>query len=775
MVHINADWVEIINIIKIDCVLDVKAVPKLNINIPDHTILDKIGEGGMSAVYLARQQSLQRKVAIKVLKKLVMEDKLLAERFVDEAKTVASLDHPHIISIYEAKKLPSGLAYFTMPYLTHGDFSEIICTNAEHLIDLLGQICDGLSHAHEHGVIHRDLKPDNILFDQFGRIKIADFGIAITKKSQRKTKETQLLGSAHYMSPEQIQSRPIDHRSDIYSLGCIIYEKITGEHVYSASNDFSILMAHINKPMPILPAELSVWQPIIDQCLAKNPDDRYQSVADLKTDLMKIRYQDHQSDSKQKTTINWAAYKKFLVPASVAIVMLLLVVIGLTVVSHETEPTVMEPQLVDAQAESDLTVQSAQQQPLQQQPLIPPQALAKEVTATDPDTPLMETVINLPENNTSLDREPDLTARLSQANENLKAFRLTKPADDNAASQFSAILSEYPDNQAAKQGLHKVGLYYFSLIDSKLDQQAYGDAITHIQSLTDFFASYPMKADDYQPAIDKITNQAIHLAQQAIEKRRPNPQAKDYLTMAFMLAPGNTELTTVDNQYKAIPKTGDVMTDLSGHTWVFVAAANSTGVGDFWLAQSETTVKQFKAFAENKGFNERCEHFGKGGFFKKTWDKPPFDQTAQHPVICITATQAGAYAAWLSDNQKADYRLPTLAQWQSAQQQLAKKPNCGNSNIAGEETSNESKFDLRSDCRDDFVFTAPVKSLAAATNSHDVTGNVAEWVRNCDTQAFCAAGGSWKSGDLAATLKTESADPNKALSHVGFRLIKTID
>ncbi len=747
-----------------------KAVPKLNINIPDHTILDKIGEGGMSAVYLGRQQSLQRKVAIKVLKKLVMEDKLLAERFVDEAKTVASLDHPHIISIYEAKKLPSGLAYFTMPYLTHGDFSEIICTNAEHLIDLLGQICDGLSHAHEHGVIHRDLKPDNILFDQFGRIKIADFGIAITKKSQRKTKETQLLGSAHYMSPEQIQSRPIDHRSDIYSLGCIIYEKITGEHVYSANNDFSILMAHINKPMPILPAELSVWQPIIDQCLAKDPDDRYQSVADLKADLMKIRYQDHQSDSKQKTTINWAAYKKFLVPASILAGMAILVVAGLMFMGDEPEPTASEPLVAKPQTIPEETTQTTVQEPLK-----PPEALAKNVEQADPIGPLMETVVNLPENDPRRAQEPNLTDRLSQANENLKAFRLTKPAEDNAASQFAAILAEYPDNQAAKQGLHKVGLYYFSLINSKLEQQAYGDAITHIQSLTDFFKSYPMKADDYQTDIDKITNQAIHLAQQAIEKRRTNPQAKDYLTMAFMLSPDNAGLSKIETQYQAIPKTGDVMTDLSGFSWVFVAAANSTGTGDFWLAQSETTVAQFKAFAANKDFDERCEHFGRGGFFKKTWDKPPFDQTPQHPVICITAAQATAYAAWLSDSQQANYQLPTLTQWQTAQKQLAGNPNCDNSNVAGQETSSESKFEQHGDCRDDFVFTAPVKSFAANTNSHDLTGNVAEWVRDCGNQAYCAAGGSWMTGDIATTISTESADPKKALSHVGFRLIKTID
>ena len=289
-----------------------KTVPKLNLTIPDHTILDKIGEGGMSAVYLARQISLQRKVAIKILKKLVMDDKTLAERFVNEAKTVASLDHPYIISIYEAKKLPSGLAYFTMPYLTHGDFGEIICTNSDHLIELLSQICDGLSHAHKHGVIHRDLKPDNILFDQFGRIKIADFGIAISKNTERKTKETQILGSAHYMSPEHIQSRSIDHRSDIYSLGCIIYEKITGDHVFNEKNDFQILMAHINKPIPELPSALAIWQPVIDKCLAKNPDDRFQSVEQVKEALMAIKYHKEQLShpSPTKQALDFRKYLK---------------------------------------------------------------------------------------------------------------------------------------------------------------------------------------------------------------------------------------------------------------------------------------------------------------------------------------------------------------------------------------------------------------------------------------------------------------------------------
>lgn len=745
-----------------------RTVPKLNITIPDHTILDKIGEGGMSAVYLGRQLSLQRKVAIKVLKKLVMEDKLLAERFVDEAKTVASLDHPHIISIYEAKKLPSGLAYFTMPYLTHGDFSEIICTNAEHLIDLLGQICDGLSHAHEHGVIHRDLKPDNILFDQFGRIKIADFGIAISKKSQRRTKETQLLGSAHYMSPEQIQSKPIDRRSDIYSLGCIIYEKITGDHVFSGNGDFSILMAHINKPIPILPTGLSIWQPIIDQCLAKDPADRYQNVADLKADLMKIRYQDQATDTKRKNRL--FEVKKWGLPISIAGLILTLILFSILFSGKNSQPEEMSSLTAEQQDTIETTTQQQSTTELQ-----PPVALAKDTSENDQPLDLMATVITLPENQASQDNEPDLTGLLAVANNSLKEFRLTKPAGDNAAEQFAAILTAHPDNSAARQGLHKVGLYYFSLINSKLEQQAYADAQTHINSLNEFINAYPVSREDYQTAIGEITNQAINLANRAVIKRRSNPQADDYLTMAMALAPSEGKLMDANSSYQSIPKSGDLMTDLSGHQWVFVAAPAGAAFTDFWLAQKETTVSQFSAFAVDKGYAERCEHFGRGGFFKKTWNKPPFTQTVNHPVICLTAAQSQAYAGWLSENQNSDYRLPTAAEWQWAQQKLNTTPVCKQSNIAGQETIKESKIQSRSQCTDDYVFTAPVAAMATARNAFDLSGNVAEWVTDCGAQGdYCAAGGSWMSDDLAKTNKMEAASAVTAYSHIGFRLLKPL-
>lgn len=745
-----------------------RTVPKLNINIPDHTILDKIGEGGMSAVYLGRQLSLQRKVAIKVLKKLVMEDKLLAERFVDEAKTVASLDHPHIISIYEAKKLPSGLAYFTMPYLTHGDFSEIICTNAEHLIDLLGQICEGLSHAHEHGVIHRDLKPENILFDQFGRIKIADFGIAISKKSQRKTKETQLLGSAHYMSPEQIQSKPVDRRSDIYSLGCIIYEKITGDHVFSGNGDFSILMAHINKPIPILPPGLSIWQPIIDQCLAKDPAERYQTVADLKADLLKIRYQDRAPEAiSEKPPFD---VKKWALPISIAGLIISLILFGILFSGKDSQPEALATLTAEQQPAAEITQQQAT---TEIQP--PPESLAKDTSPNQQPLNLMATVITLPENQASEDSEPDLTALLAAANTSLKDFRLTKPADDNAAEQFAAILTAHPDNTAARQGLHKVGLYYFSLINSKLEQQAYEDALTHINSLNEFVDVYPVNMDDYQSAVSQITDQAIGLANRAVTKRRTNPQANDYLTMALALAPNENSLLTANTSYLSIPKSGDLITDLSGHQWLFVAAPTDAGFGDFWLAQNETTVSQFSAFASDKDFAERCEHFGSGGFFKKTWDKPPFDQTAKHPVVCLTAPQAQAYAGWLSETQSSDYRLPTAAEWQWAQQKLNTAAVCKQSNVAGQETNKESKFKSRAQCNDDFIFTAPVATMATANNSFDLSGNVAEWVTGCGAQgSYCAAGGSWMSDDLAKTKKLETATATTAYSHIGFRLLKPL-
>lgn len=743
-----------------------RTVPKLNLTIPDHTILDKIGEGGMSAVYLGRQISLQRKVAIKVLKKLVMDDKTLAERFVNEAKTVASLDHPYIISIYEAKKLPSGLAYFTMPYLTHGDFSEIICTNSDHLIELLSQICEGLSHAHKHGVIHRDLKPENILFDQFGRIKIADFGIAISKNTRRATKETQLLGSAHYMSPEHIQSKSVDHRSDIYSLGCIIYEKITGDHVFNEKNDFQILMAHINKPVPELPSALSIWQPIIEKCLAKDPKDRYQSVEQVKDALMTIKYHKEspdnlkQTQAKKQTTSKLAYW--FLAAAAV------LVAVSLTwyLTGPPDEPV----------TNASLVVSTDEQDEQNEAPSEPLEITVGVVEKPDDERPSDEEMIDLTGN---LDNEQinemSIEVTLNEAQQLLEKLRLTKPKGENAADKFQQILLEQPDHVEAQRGMNQIGVYYFSLINKKLEDNDTVGAIKHIESLVNYFKTYKINRKLFDKNIEAILNKTQQLVNQAVSIRRPDLTTDQYLSMAALISDDGETYQQLIQLYNNIPKKGDVSEDINDHAFVYIPVNNQTGMQDFLFGRDEVTISQFKQFAGEKFTDEKCHHYGKKLFFKKTWIKPPFDQTDQHPVICISHENALAYAQWFSQQTGAKYRLPTVKEWQYINQQINTSHNCEAANLAGTEVSKESKAtDEPLNCKDNHVFTAPIQSFPTNNNINDLNGNVAEWVTGCNGDNACAAGTSWRSGQGINNSITENIPATETHSHIGFRLVKEL-
>lgn len=740
-----------------------KTVPNLNLNIPDHTILDKIGEGGMSAVYLGRQISLQRKVAIKVLKKLVMEDKSLAERFVDEAKTVASLDHPHIISIYEAKKLSSGLAYFTMPYLTHGDFGEIICTNSDHLVELLTQICDGLAHAHKHGVIHRDLKPENILFDQFGRIKIADFGIAISKNAKRKTKETQLLGSAHYMSPEQIQSREIDRQSDIYSLGCIIYEKLTGDHVFQAGNDFSILMSHINKPVPELPDALQEWQPIIDKCLAKDPDDRYSTVESLKDALLAIKYiKTAPSEPSEPAPQQINNKPAFFWPAIAAVSLLFVMVIALFLFNKEPAE-VQQPIQAEEQAVAVTIAKEQNTEPLDLQ-----------ISIVD-DSNAAEELIDLTGN---LDNETlnqmSIEVKLEEAQSLLRSYRLTKPKGENAADKFQSILLEQPNNQIAQNGLNQVGSYYFNLIERKIEEQDFAEATKHITSLAEYIKEYNIDRSLFSEPVSKIMTETNKLVTQAVANRRFNAMADNYLGMSKLLLPEDDTLQQLQTAYQSIPRTGQLFKDQLGHDFVYFAV-NDSPFNDLLVGTHEVTVEQFARFAGERFTDEKCHHFDKRVFFKKTWLKPPFDQTNQHPVICINAEQAQAYAAWLSNQTGANYRLPTQQEFIYLNQQISQQNNCQSANLAGQEVSKEKKAtEQKLNCNDGQLFTAPVSSFDATFKLSDLNGNVSEWIENCANQTTCAIGNSWRSGINSKNTEVHSESASLTYSHIGFRLIKTL-
>ena len=253
----------------------------------EYEIIEELGRGGMALVYRARDRQLEREVAIKVLPFSLAFDAEFVERFQREARTAAQLEHPSIISIYRVGR--SGrVIYFVMKYLRGGSLSTVLHERKKltppEIRRLLLEAGGALGYAAQRGIVHRDIKPDNIMFDEFGQCLLTDFGIAKAASGQKLTGTGMSIGTPHYMSPEQARAQAIDGRSDIYSLGVVAYQCLSGTVPYDGEDSFSIGYKHITEPIPtpslITADERRIFE-VIKRMLMKDPADRYQSCEEL--------------------------------------------------------------------------------------------------------------------------------------------------------------------------------------------------------------------------------------------------------------------------------------------------------------------------------------------------------------------------------------------------------------------------------------------------------------------------------------------------------------
>ena len=253
------------------------------LEIPGYSIQRIIGHGGMATVYLAVQESLGREVALKVLLPSLAKDPVATERFLREARFAAQLHHPNIVAIHDVG-VHDGNAYMAMGYEPGGTVANLIegREDPRFALRVVRDIAGALDYAHGKGVVHRDVKPENILRRLDGSCVLSDFGIAHALATQTGlTTEGTSIGTPHYMSPEQLRGEKVDGRADLYSLGVVFYQLLTGHLPYQGTDGWAIGMQHISAPIPRLPEHLGHLQPLVDALLAKDPAHRVQTGGDL--------------------------------------------------------------------------------------------------------------------------------------------------------------------------------------------------------------------------------------------------------------------------------------------------------------------------------------------------------------------------------------------------------------------------------------------------------------------------------------------------------------
>ncbi|HHY05436.1 MAG TPA: Stk1 family PASTA domain-containing Ser/Thr kinase [Clostridia bacterium] len=258
-----------------------------------YEILGKIGSGGMALVFRAKDVFLNRIVAIKILREQFASDDEFVKRFRCEAQAVASLSHDNIVSIYDVGH-DAGVYYLVMELVNGRDLKELIREKGSfatrEMVEIATQICDALAHAHEHQIIHRDIKPHNIIITSEGKAKVTDFGLARAVSTATVTHTGSIMGSVHYFSPEQARGEIADEKSDIYSLGVVLYEMVTGKLPFEGDSPISIALSKIQND-PVSPREINpqigeALEKVILTAMAKNPKNRYNSAADLRRNLI---------------------------------------------------------------------------------------------------------------------------------------------------------------------------------------------------------------------------------------------------------------------------------------------------------------------------------------------------------------------------------------------------------------------------------------------------------------------------------------------------------
>lgn len=441
--------------------------------IPGFTIRKELGRGGMAQVYLGIQDSMDREVAIKVMFPQLLIEPSFSERFLREARIAAKLAHPHIVAIIDVG-VANDLHYMAMEYQPGGDLSDRISEGLSESdsIRILKDIATALDYAHSNGFLHRDIKPDNILFSRSGSTVLSDFGIArATDGGTQLTATGSVIGSPHYMSPEQAMGQQVDGRADLYSLGVMFYQMLVGMVPFDGDSAMSIGIKHIRDPVPKLPSHLAKYETFLEKLLAKEPDDRWQSAADVIRSLEVLEIKAgpadgdtlagtalsdvNKHDQEQTTQVNQAhtvAGQKKKSPLGILITALAVVIIGILAVwqqglisSDSVKKESSQPLVTKSvtPATNKSTAKKASDKLVKKSKVAKPALKPKTVTKAKPDPQVIELSGYLNEASHFLSPARLSESRLEAAIGQYKSAYILAPGDNRVLRLQEQIASGY--------------------------------------------------------------------------------------------------------------------------------------------------------------------------------------------------------------------------------------------------------------------------------------------------------------------------------------------
>jgi tRNA A-37 threonylcarbamoyl transferase component Bud32 len=601
-----------------------------------------IGHGGMSIVYLGEQASLEREVAIKVMLPEALADEVSRRRFENEARTIARLEHPHIVGIFEIGRTRDGLPYYAMPFLAHGHLGqrEFVQDGEENgharVRAILQALLAALDYAHARGVVHRDVKAENVLFDEAERPLLADFGIALRRFGPRVTTAGMAVGSTAYMAPEQARGEDVDARADLYAVGVLAWEMLTGQLPFLAGDALSMAVMHAQDPIPRLPRHLRHWQRFLDRALAKSPAQRFRSAQQMRDALERVPRRSGQrlrraAGAPQRMM---AAIRRWPKTAWVGVVLVAAAVTGLALRQGDQGPGSFFRASSTASTDGNAALPT-------------PGATPGSAIISDPGSSMLRPLPISPAERYVIAAEQQLAAR-----------NLTAPEGGNA---FDSILAAWKADPAYQ----RVPVVAGQLIDALGDE-----AQRHIRSGDD------RRARDYVQQAVALATQTRQTASPAMARLRAGNRtalqarldhavakldrasALAVVDSARKLGVDATTLSSMAAKAQRLPGPGATIDD----DGTVLARIDDRIIA---VSQHDVSRSDYARFASATG-REAALCRERVSLLRivapRSWKAPGFEQSAQHPVVCVSWEDAQAYARWLSQRTGRHYRLPTVTE-----------------------------------------------------------------------------------------------------------------